>query len=221
MGKLLAMTKESYVDLVDLNGELYSRPQGRIGKRQLKNETIKFLQDYVLFIMSSRIVSETTKMYIRSSSGSITAAIKSYNDGLVEKERVNLKTAQSKVDYDRKKLLGYFPEDMLYNVIYHSDCDLIPYKRMLSMARQKYSKEECLSEKLVLNLSKKSYCTSLTEEEFNEMVELLVIYSKNTVKEVEEKRLSADMTGYFNHLQFADVLSEVDEKRLQQLKMLL
>jgi hypothetical protein len=160
-------------------------------------------------------------MYIRSSSGSITAAIKSYNDGLIEKERVNLKTAQSKVDYDRKKLLGYFPDNMLYNVIYRSDCDLIPYKRMLSVARQKYSKEECLSDKVVLNLPKKTYCTSLTDEEFSEMVELLVIYSKNTVKEVEEKRLSADMTGYFNHLIFADVLSEVDEKRLQQLKMLL
>jgi hypothetical protein len=40
---------------------------------------------------------------------------------------------------------------------------------------------------VILNFSKKTYCTSLTDEEFNEMVELLVIYSKNTVKEVEEK----------------------------------
>lgn len=160
-------------------------------------------------------------MHIRTNSGSITASIRAYNEGVNEKEKINIKTAQSKCDYDRKKLLTFFPDDMLVNIIYTSKYDLITYKRMLSVARQKYCKEESLHNNLVLDLEKKTYCTSLPEAEFNEMVELLVIYSKNTIKEVEKTRLSADMTGYFNHLMVGYVLSDIDETRLQQLKMLL
>lgn len=186
MGKLLAMTKEIYWDLVDLNGKLYEQPQGRIGKRHLKSEVIKFLQDYIVFVIYSRIVSETTKMYIRSSSGSITASIRTYNKEVNENEQLNLKTAQSKVDYDRRKLLSYFPDDMLYKVIYVSNVDMLPYKRMLSVAKQKYCKEECLSDKVILNLPRKSYCSSLSDDEFNCLKEMLVIYSKKIVKEIED-----------------------------------
>lgn len=82
------MTKEIYGDLIDFNGKLYSTPQGRIGKRQLKSEAVSLLQEYIVFVLSSRIVSETTKMYIRSSSGSIAAAIRAYNAGRTEKERI-------------------------------------------------------------------------------------------------------------------------------------
>lgn len=222
MEKLLAMTKEIYGDLIDFNGELYSAPQGRVGKRQLRSEATKFLQDYITFIMSSRIVCDTTRMYIRSSSGSVAAAIRTYNEGRNEKERIiNVKTGQSAVDYDRKKLLKFFPNDMLYNVIYQKDCDLTSYKRMLSMVKRKYNKEECLSDKIVLNLSRKNYCHTLSDEEFEDLIPFLITYSKKTIKMISEDRITADMVGYFNHLQFEDELSEIDEKRLKELKVLL
>jgi hypothetical protein len=83
--------------------------------------------------MSSRTVSDTTKMYIRSSNGTFTGAINSYNRGVSEDKQI--KTGQSKVDYDRKKLGGYFTINMIECIIYQKDCDLLPYKRMLSVAR--------------------------------------------------------------------------------------
>lgn len=110
---------------------------------------------------------------------------------------------------------------MLYNVIYQKDCDLAPYKRILSVAKRKYNKEECLSDQIALNFSRKNYCAALSDEEFEELIPFLITYSKKTIKMIAEERITADMAGYFNHLQFGDELSKIDEERLKELKILL
>lgn len=220
MEKLLPMTKELYHDMVDYTGDLYSQPHGIIRKRNLKLDAVKFLQDYILFVMSSKVVSNMTKIYIKSSSGSITAAIRSHNQGVNEAEQINVKSAQSSIDYSRKRLLTFFPDDMLVNIIYSTNTNIIDYRHRLNIAKMKFNKEESLSDMVLLKLSKSSFCTYVSDEEFNEFVSILAHYRRNLAKEVEDK-INDDAVGYLNYLQTSIVLTDIDEKRLRQLRDLL
>jgi len=222
MNKIMVMTKEIYNDLVDYTGQLYEKPIGRIGKRELRKESIAFLQNYISFVMAPGVVSKTTQIYLKSSSGSVAAAIRSYNQDAGEGNQINFKTASAAVDYDRKKLLELFNsnDDMLYNVIYVRNFDITGYRRLLQLAKLKYGIGQSLNEKIILKLNQNHYCPTLSDEDFDDLIQKLVTYSKRIISEVEET-MSADAVGYFNHLQFSDNLSEIDMERLQQIKMLL
>ncbi|ATW25637.1 hypothetical protein [Candidatus Formimonas warabiya] len=222
MNKTMVMTKEIYNDLVDYTGQLYEKPIGRIGKRELRKESVAFLQNYISFVMAPGVVSKTTQIYLKSSSGSVAAAIRSYNQDAGEGNQINLKTASAAVDYDRKKLLKLFNsnDDMLYNVIYVRNFDITGYRRLLQLAKLKYGIGQSLNEKIILKLNQNHYCPTLSDEDFDDLIQKLVTYSKRIISEVEET-MNTDAAGYFNHLQFSDNLSEIDMERLQQIKMLL
>lgn len=137
---------------MDYENNVYERPIGTIGKRNLDKKRDEFLRRYITLIMNTKIISDTTKLYIKSPLNSVANVIKSYNQTVYEDEAINIKTAQSKVDYDTRKLLRYFNDKMLSQVLSYNSCNLDEYERSLALAISDYSKKNKLLDNLALEI---------------------------------------------------------------------
>jgi anaerobic ribonucleoside-triphosphate reductase len=220
MNELLEMTREVYHSYMDLNDNLYDKPIGLIGKRNLEKEKNDFLKRYINLIMHTRIVSETTKIYIRSY-GSVASTIKHYNSSIPNgaKEK-NIKTAQSNVNYDEVKLHRYFPDNMLSRIAYYGTVDIACYNKQLNLAIMDYAKRNKVLDNLSIRLPRVTLQDTLDEQEFLEFLEMLSPYFKKNIKAVEEE-LSNEAVGYFLYLLTSGELKPEDKARYKVIKEML
>ncbi|MVX63107.1 hypothetical protein GKZ28_05265 [Clostridium chromiireducens] len=206
---------------MDYENNLYERPIGIIAKRNLDKKRDSFIRNYISFIMNSKIISDTTKLYIRSSSSnSVAAAIKNYNQTASEDEAINIKTAQSKINYDINKLLKYFPDNMLSEVLVHSSCNLDDYIRRLNLAIADYSKKNKLLDNLDLKIARVAAQESLEEDEFNELISIIKPYIKSHMRYIEEN-LDTKACGYLLYLMSTPQLDGENKERYNLVKQLL
>ena len=220
MRSILSVTKDIYFSYMDYENNLYERPIGIIAKRNLDKKRDSFIRSYISFIMNSKIISDTTKLYIRSSSNSVASAIKNYNQTASEDEAINIKTAQSKINYDINKLLKYFPDNMLSEVLVHSSCNLDDYTRRLNLAIADYSKKNKLLDNLALKIARVAVQESLEEDEFNQLISIIKPYIKSHMRYIEEN-LDTKSCGYLLYLMSAPCLQGEDKERYELIKQLL
>lgn len=220
MNNLLNLTREVCFSFVDAEGNLYDMPVGNIKRRNLDTKHIDFLKKYIHFVMNSKVVSDTTKVYIRSAGSSVAGVFKTYNMGMPEPEQVNIKTAQAKIDYDRKKLLKYFPEDMLAKVIYYGTADMKDYEKRLNLAISQYGSKNKLLDNLLLKIPKAAIQDTLSDEEFNDFISIIAPYSRRHMQYIENN-LPINAAGYINYLLSTPNLAGEQLARQKILKELL
>lgn len=219
--ELIRMTRELvYCYVKDSEGNLYDRPIGSIGKRNLDKKRNDFLKKYIALILTTKIVSNTTKIYIGSSLPSVASVIANHNHAVSELEKINVKTAQSHLYYDEKKLEKYFPKDMLLMVIANSSCNLDDYERRLNLTIADYSKKNKLLGNLALKIPKVAVEESLKEDEFNELLSIIKPYIKSHMQYIENN-LDNKSCGYLLYLMSAPCLQGEDKERYELLKQLL
>lgn len=222
MREIMKRTKEIYQSYMDPKGNFYDRPFGILEKITLSKRQDDFLRRYIYTIMNTRLTSRITKIYIRSAgASSVASAINNYNRALLESERLNIKSCQSSVNYDIGKLLGFFPDEMLTEIIFYN-CDLTRYEKQLNLAIAKYSKgNKLLMDNLILKLPRVDIKDSCTEEEFSKLMNILAPYFKKSIKYVESKLPPS--IGYFLYLIStpATSLNSEDKERYEIIKKML
>jgi hypothetical protein len=75
MKYLLRMSREIYSCFVGTSGEVLEKSVGNIAKRKLDKKREDFLKRYIFLILNSKIVSDTSKLYITSSLPSVASVI--------------------------------------------------------------------------------------------------------------------------------------------------
>jgi len=220
MRSILSVTKDIYFSYMDYENNLYERPIGIIAKRNLDKKRDSFIRSYISFIMNSKIISDTTKLYIRSSSNSVASAIKNYNQTASEDEAINIKTAQSKINYDINKLLKYFPDNMLSQVLAYNSCNLEDYEKRLNLAIADYTKKNKLLDNLALKIPRVPVEESLKEDEFNELLSIIKPYIRMHMQYIENN-IDNKSCGYLLYLMSAPCLEGENRKRYELLKQLL
>lgn len=195
-----------------------------IQKMQLSSEKVKFIKNYLTLIMDTNIVSDTTKLYIRCHS---TKAIKpSFEEIIKERNRkgikpeLNINTCLSKVTYDTKKLLRYFPNDMIEKLRNVNTHNITSYQNFLYKAIEKYRPESELSGKLVIELPMSGINDKLSDSEFSDFLKIIEPYSvkfvEQLIKDMPEKYIQ-----YYNYLRYVENKSNLDIDRMNKLKKVL
>ena len=219
MTNIISLTRDVYHCYMKEDGTMYERPIGSIARRNLNKSQDDLLKRYIDLIMNSKIVNITTKIYIRSTESSVASVIKNYNETVPEHEQINIKTAQSLIDYDRKKLLKCF-DDMLSKVIGYSNCDFSEYNDKLNLAIAKYKKRDKLLDNIMLTLPWVPLQDSLSEEELHDFIQVISPFIKKHRKYVE-KNLPNKAVGYLLYLTSTPQLNRDHKKHYELLKSIL
>jgi hypothetical protein len=217
MKYLLKVTREIYRSFVGTSGEIFERSVGNIAKRNLSKDREDFLKRYINLIINTKIVSDTTKMYIRSSLPSVASVITYYNSMVDEPQKINIKTAQSKIDYDTRKLAKYFPDDMLSQIVANRNCSLKDYDKALNLAISDYGQKNKLLDNLILKLPKVTPQDSLDEDEFTAFLDMISPYIKKNIRYLEE-HIPEKSVGYLLYLMSAPNLTGDNKERYKLLK---
>lgn len=219
MKYIIRMTREVYHCYMDSEDKLYERPIGTIGRRNTDKKKDDFFKRYITLIMNTKIVSDTTKLYIRSTLPSVASVINYYNQSATENEKINVKTAQSKIDYDTNKLHKYFPDNML-NELAYSLSDLCDYEKRLNLAIADYSKKNKMLDNLMLKLPKVEIQDSLDEESFLKFISMIAPYFKKNIKYLEDN-LPEKEVGYLLYLMSTPQLSREQQEHYNLIKEML
>ena len=213
------MSREVYSCFVEANGKILERSVGNIAKRNLDKKREDFLKRYIDLVMNTKIVSETSKLYIRSSLPSVASVIGNYNDMVGESEAINIKTAQSQVDYDTRKLARYFEDTMINKILTSSSCDLNVYEKQFNLAYADYSKKnKMLTDNLVLKIPRVDIKDTCSDEQFSEIMSLIAPYFKKSIHYVESNL--PESVGYLHYLMTSPIssLTFEDKERYEIIK---
>jgi hypothetical protein len=216
------MTREVYSCFVEANGKILERSVGNIAKRNLDKKREDFLKRYIDLVLNTKIVSDTTKIYIRSSLPSVASVINNYNEMVGETAAINIKTAQSQIDYDTRKLARYFEDTMINRILTNSACDITVYEKQFNLAYADYSKKnKMLTDNLVLKIPRVNIKDSCSEEQFSEIMAIIAPYLRKSIKYIEENIPAS--VGYLLFLMStpAGSLSFEDKERLKLIKGLI
>jgi hypothetical protein len=193
---------------------------GNIGRRSLDDARLAFLRKYLEFILHSKVLSPTTKIYIRSACSSMRAAFEQYNVTVPEWERINLKTALSKVNYDKNKLSALFAEDMLMKVVFTLKPDMVLYEKSLNAAIRRYAPKAKQVNGLRLKLPPSPPEKLMTDDEFEEIIDLIAPYSTAAIKSIEDT-FPPHWAGYLGYLTSGTELNTAAQRHLRLLQAIL
>ena len=220
MANMIRDLKGLYGCIMDSNGNFLTKMTGVYRNVKLSERRYEFLKGLINLVMTTRITSENTKNYIKSNGSSVRDFVNSYNLTVKEEEQLKASSVSQNVDYDRKKLLNFFPSDTITKVIFSYELNITEYEKMLNNARAKYGGNRKMLSNLALNISKTAVNDNLTEEKFKDLLITISPYTKHQIKYVSEN-LPIEYAGYLNYLVSAHKLDGEDLKRFKHLRALL
>lgn len=202
MANILKATKMVYNCFYDEKGLIKSGVTGELARMNLPEENMNFLQRFIEFMMNSKILNEDTRIYLTSVRDTVKGAFEHHNK-IDPENPVNIKTGISNVDYARRKIIKYFDDDMLTQVIYYSrSADLEKYQKQLEEAMGKFSRGSIFEDKVIIRLPKAVSTEQPTEEDINNFKMLIgtyrVIAKQRAEQEMKDQYLQ--VIGYFNFL---------------------
>lgn len=218
MNYLIETTREVYHCYMS-GDHLLERPIGPIGRRNIGKERDDLIKRYITLIMNTKIVNEAMKIYLRGHS-SVAATFKSHNQTLSEGDQIVIKTAQSNVNYSTKKLLEYFPDNMIAKLTSNSPCDLADYKKRLALAESDYAQKSKLLDNLMLKLPRVALQDYLDEEEFSSFIGLIAPFFKKHIKYLEDN-LPGKAVGYMQFLMSSPQITSAQKVHYELLRNML
>lgn len=202
------------------DGEILDKPIGRIGKKELPDNIVRFLGDFVDLLLNSRMVCEETKIYISDvyiTHEGIITEMESRGLG-----RPNKNTVQTKLWNDKGKIIKAFGEGMILELVEYRDISkLNQYRDSLNMVRAKYSKARLLSN-IALKLPDTSNVkvTDVDKESFEEFISIVAPYCKKHMAFISEQ-IPTNIVSYCKYiLSSKDITEEDIENRNMLLEIL-
>lgn len=222
MSKLLKDTKQLYYDYMNYSEESGDKFYDNVksdDKYSLSTAEKHFIKRYLSLVINSSIVSDSTKAYLRypaisSDRQTFQSIINSQKKD--RKSKVyNYNTVIAMLNYDEKKLIKYFDEDMLEIIMKIKKVrkiDLSKYEGQLNIAIARFGKPNELVDELVLKVPLTELGGELTNQEFNELLEIIKPFSKVAMKQLIET-LPENYKQYLNYLLFVEEKGQLDRDR--------
>ena len=107
-------------------------------------------------------------------------------------------SVSANVDYDKNKLFKFFPDNIIESVINH-ETDMNAYEKMLNNARSEFIKSRDMFNNLALNIPDNVACSTLSDEEFDELISAIAPYTKSQMEYII-KSLTDEQIGYLNYI---------------------
>lgn len=191
-------------------------PVGRLSKKELPEDTIKFLSQFVDLLMNTRITCTETKLYI--SDLYITHRGIANEMELKGLGRPNTNTIQTKIWNDKAKIIKLFGEGMLLELIeYRNTSNLSHYNSQLSKAKEKYSNSRLLSNiALKLPDTTNIKTTSVDSSEFDEFISIIRPYCKRHMSFISEQ-LPVEVVSYCKYILESKDVSDIDRDNRDKL----
>lgn len=227
MSKLLMDTKQLYYDFMlydEENGDYFVNNPKAESSYQLTVAEKHFIKRYMSLVMNTGIISESTKEVIRynaiTSIRQVVKSVVSFNNRNKRNKELNENTVLAMVQYDSKKLLKYFDDDMLEKIRTSTYKDISVYEEQLNLAIAKYGKSSELKEHLALDVPLTEICGKLSDSDFNILLNIIKPYSKGVMRQLIEA-IPGNMKAYLNFLLYVNERSQLDEERYAKLKKIL
>lgn len=212
--------KQLISDMVDQNGNLRVQPIGLTAKRNLSNSKIKLLSDLIVLLRDTNIVSKESKYYINNKYITIAGVNELVNQENKDKEEIKFNNTLSKISYDRNKLEKLFGANFFIEIL-TKDTDIEQYEVIIAEQFIRYSNgKNKLKEKIAINIPNNCMYSEITDEEFENFVDMIKPYIRSQMEFIEEN-MSKEACGYFNYISNMPTLNSKDLERLNTLKDLL
>lgn len=208
--------KDIIADFYDAdNKKVYDEPKCRYIKKELNKNQIRALKDITRVVMCTDIVSDTYKQYLLMRYGT-------YQDLADEMElkygaNYNTSTLQSRVWTNRNKLVQLYGDKCLSNIILYNKF-IDKYNAISREILFKYVGNNNMLNGLCIKIdSDVASCDNITDEQFDDFVDMILPYTKRTAKYLLES-LDKEVIGYIKYLMCASDLSDTDFSRYDRLR---
>lgn len=216
---IITEIKEIIYDMVGKDGQFKIRATGTTGKARLSNRKTEFLKRFIILMRDSDMLDAYVREYLTDNFISVKEFCNVVSDRS-GKEDLTVAIMQSKIQVARNKIHGTFGSRIVSDVRFGSP-DITGYEDILNKCYSKYfGASNKVKDNLVLKLNEKAWRTNLTNEEFDELAAILSPYSKRQVEFVQNM-IEDSKVGYLNYLESGYGLSELDQERLNKLKLLI
>ena len=224
-GESIIEESKAYLSKFYVNGEFLDTPIDiRFNGRIVEKPTMDYLRRLFDFLINGNMINKSSVIWLTSSLPTAKEAIEFYNSQQLEIDRLNINTALSNMNNDKKRLAPYFPPKFLMYLLAYPDKYLDAANETLDKLLRLYMKDKEYNQALVIKLDKKELCRELDEHHWIKLMTLLETYSKVKIKAIEsgeDDDTTSNMIGYYNYLISSNRLNKVDEIRLRELRQLL
>ncbi len=195
-------------------GEILSQPLGRTIKKKLPEQRLKFIKEFITFILTSKFVSKETKYYISDRYITLEGVADYFNSigDTTNKEAVN-----SNIWYNKNKITAAFDDRIILVLTEYIDTDISSYILKLHDLQNKFS-DYSLLKNISLELPDSGIVDSTSEDDFNDFIESIQPYTKKHMKNVSEL-ISPSSVGYAKYLLTSQQLTEDDKRRKERLML--
>lgn len=194
------------------------------GGLEASEESTSFLRELLYFLFEGDMVNNCTIIWLTSNQSSMRAAFEVYNSERPAEENININTAMSKVQYDRKKLEKYFSPSEILNILAYPEKYLDSAIEKLDRLERLYMKDLEYNRAMVIKMNKEPMSYSVDDYEWAKLLEIIERYSKKKIEAIEsgnDEELTSNMIGYYNHLISCGRLSEKEKARLNKIRSIL
>ena len=216
----MRLIRQCYASLYDEEGSERSEPKGFLYKRKLDQERIEFLRCFYRLILNPKVLSENTRIFIRSGEGSIKQVVHQYNMSIMNnttKKPIKASTMNSSLVYDvSKKLLVWFNKDMLDNIVLGREIDIDQYYLKLHHVERLILCKQSMLDNILLDLSRSEYREELSDQNFDELIMTIAPYIKSHVQFIEQNILNS-YVGYLNFLATGKITTEQQKEHYRRL----
>lgn len=220
MSYMIRDLKKLYASIVDDGGNYLPRLRGVYQRTMPTQRELDFLKGLIHLVMTSKIVSSNTKAYIKSNEKSVKSFVEGHNILCAQHERLKASSVSQSVDYDRRKLLQYFPDRTITDILSPKGVDISDYEKKLNLAIAKFSGSKKILNNLALKIDRAMVNDFLAEKDFRDLISTIAPYTKQQIKFISEN-IPAEQVGYLNYLLSGYSFEGADLERLNLLKALL
>ena len=227
MAKNRSIIEESkkYLNNFYVNGQWLEEPLNiRINGRDVEPRVMDFMYNFFRFLIEGTMISNCTIIWLTSNLSNVREAIEHYNSQQLEIDQLNMNTAQSKIQYDKNKLMKHFDSDLLFHVMVDPDKYLEPAVLILDKLMRAYMDDYEYRKALAIKPSKEFIVKEIDEYSWALLCELLRRYNKSHIEEIEkgtDKEFNSNILGYYNYLISCKKLNKEEKARLNTLRNIL
>lgn len=206
--------------MYDNNGNHKVRITGTIGKKELERNRIRMIYDLIDTILSSKVISDETRMYLSHSNYSIRQVF----EEMFETDKsweVSFNSVSNKIMYDKRKLEAELGRDILFNII-NSSKDVSIYEEKIELFKVRSLGSSDERRELGIEIRKDVIRTSFKGDFADTYKGVLSTFSRRNIENVTEQlNKDKDFIGYFNYIMSGVKLSEEDNKQKEKVLKIL
>lgn len=194
------------------------------GGKLADKEVVDFVGNLIHFLIEGTMLNNCTLIWLLSNNSTIKGAIEFYNSEKPKEENININTALSKIQYDRKKLEKYFDPKELHNLLAYPEKYLDKFTKTLDRLARIYMKDNEYNSAMVIKLSKEPLSYKLDDYSWAVLTSVIERYSKKKIKAIEnglDAEVTNEMIGYYNYLISNKRLNSDEKERLKVIRNLL